>query len=101
MNTKSNFCEFQGRDDKGHFIVRLASTTYKYANGMIFIKNEDDSFSKLSLDVDVAKPWIRQNLEREVSFQMRKARAIALKSSYIPSHERKAYKHRMNWTGSI
>lgn len=99
MSTNSNFCEYHGRDDNGDFIVRLGHTTYKYALGTIYKKGRDDQFVKLPLEEDVAKPWIRQNLDREIKFQMRKARAIAIQSSYIPSHERKAYKRRMNWAG--
>lgn len=95
MNAKSNFCEYQGRDDKGHFMVRLGPTSYKYVTGTIYKQNESGSFLKLTLEEDVAKPWIRQNLDREINFQMRKARAIAYQSSYIPSHERKAYKRRI------
>lgn len=95
MSTNTNFCEYQGRDDKGHFMVRLGHTSYKYVTGTIYKQNVDGSFSKLSLEEDVAKPWIRQNLDREINFQMRKARAIAYQSSYIPSHERKAYKRRI------
>lgn len=94
MSTNTNFCEYQGRDENGHFMVRLGHTTYKYVAGTIYKQNADDSFSKLSLEEDVAKPWIRQNLDREINFQMRKARAVALQSSYIPSYERKAYKRR-------
>ena len=62
---------------------------------------------KVTLEEQVSKPWIRQNFEyehesqdRERAFQRRKALAIGLQSSHIPSYERRAYKKRMGWVGA-
>lgn len=44
--------------------------------------------------------WVQEEAERERKFQKRKALAIGLQNSNIPSYERRAYKKRMGWTGA-
>ena len=65
------------------------------------------SYVNWLLTLDNLKSELRSSLEKLVSdrehqFQRRKALAISLQSSHIPSYERKAYKHNRGrgWTNS-
>lgn len=93
VETKNDgFRECLGRNDKGNFMVRLGNTTYVYESSLIHKVNRDGSLEKLSLDEDVSKPWIRKQLDAEISFQLKKARAeIYQNYGYSPS-ERAAYR---------
>ena len=66
--------------------------------GKDIFKETAKGLMKVTLEEQVSKPWIRQNFEyehesqdRERAFQRRKALAIGLQSSHIPSYERKAF----------
>ena len=59
--------------------------------GKDIFKETAKGLMKVTLEEQVAKPWIRQNFDRERAFQRRKALAIGLQSSHIPSYERKAF----------
>ncbi len=68
--------------------------------GKDIFKETAKGLMKVTLEEQVSKPWIRQNFDRERTFQRRKALAIGLQSSHIPSYERRAYKKRMGWVGA-
>ncbi|NNH86212.1 hypothetical protein [Acinetobacter terrae] len=102
--TTSNqkFAEYLGQDEQGNMRLRLGT---KFAaiyveKGKDIYKETAKGLVKVTLEELVSKPWIRENFERERTFQRRKALAIGLQSSHIPLHERRVYKKRMGWVGA-
>jgi len=101
MTTNQKFSEYLGGFDTGHMTMRLGHTVYVEQGKDICIEDrQSGELVKITLEEHVAKPWIRKNFERERAFQRRKALAIGLQKSHIPSYDRKAYKRRMGWVGS-
>ncbi len=95
------FSEYLGGFEQGHMTMRLGYTVYVEQGKDICIEDrQTGELVKVTLEEHVAKPWIRKNFERERAFQRRKALAIGLQKSHIPSYDRKAYKRRMGWVGS-
>jgi hypothetical protein len=95
------FAEYLGGYEQGLMSMRLGHTVYVEQGKDIFAENrKTGELEKVTLEEQVAKPWIRQNFERERAFQRRKAFAIGMQSSHIPLHERRAYKKRMGWVGA-
>ncbi|TCB75562.1 hypothetical protein E0H89_11520 [Acinetobacter sp. ANC 3781] len=101
--TTSNqkFAEYLGGYELNSISMRLGHTVYVEQGKDIFVKDrKTGELEKVTLEEQVAKPWIRQNFDRERAFQRRKAFAIGMQSSHIPLHERRAYKKRMGWVGA-
>lgn len=93
------FSEYMGDDAQGNMRMRLGYHNYVMKGHKIYIERPD-GLELVTLEMEVAKPWIRSNFEREAAFQRRKALAIGLQSSHIPLRERRAYKKRMGWVGA-
>ena len=102
MNTSTQkFAEYLCGYEQNSISMRLGHTVYVEQGKDIFAEDrKTGELEKVTLEEQVAKPWIRQNFERERTFQRRKALAIGLQSSHIPLHERRAYKKRMGWVGA-
>lgn len=101
--TTSNqkFAEYLGGYEQNSLSMRLGHTVYVEQGKDIFAEDrKTGELEKVTLEEQVAKPWIRQNFDRERAFQRRKALAIGLQSSHIPLRERRAYKKRMGWVGA-
>lgn len=100
MNTsnqkKSEFIS----DENGEFRMRIYSSEYIQKNGEIYRVSKSGYLYLIEFAEHLEKPWISHNFERERKFQKRKALAIGLQNSNIPSYERRAYKKRMGWTGA-
>jgi len=100
MNTsapkKSEFIS----DENGEFRMRIYSSEYIQKNGEIYRVSKSGYLYIIEFAEHLEKPWISLNFERERKFQKRKALAIGLQNSNIPSYERRAYKKRMGWTGA-
>lgn len=100
MNTstpkKSEFIS----DENGEFRMRIYSSEYIQKNGEIYRVSKSGYLYLIEFAEHLEKPWISLNFERERNFQKRKALAIGLQNSNIPSYERRAYKKRMGWTGA-
>lgn len=96
MNTNSkvetteviNFGKFKG--------TALVDLNHSYVNWLLSLDNLNEALRK-SLE---ALQWVQEARERERAFQKRKALAIGLQSSHIPSQDRRAYKKRMGWVGA-
>ena len=90
--SKPKFAEYLSGYEQGHMTMRLGHTVYVEQGKDIFAENrKTGDLEKVTLEEQVAKPWIRENFERERTFQRRKALAVGLQSSHIPSYERKAF----------
>lgn len=100
MNTpttkKSEFIS----DENGEFRMRIYSSEYIQKNGEIYRVSKSGYLFLIEFAEHLEKPWISLNFELERKFQKRKALAIGLQNSNIPSYERRAYKKRMGWTGA-
>lgn len=83
-----NFGKFKG--------TALVDLNHGYVNWLLSLDNLNEGLRK-SLE---ALPWVQEARERERAFQKRKALAIGLQSSHIPSQDRRAYKKRMGWVGA-
>ena len=95
------FAEYLGGYEQNHMSMRLGHTVYVEQGKDIFAEDrKTGELHKVTLEEQVAKPWIRQNFDRERAFQRCKALAIGLQSTHIPLHERRAYKKRMGWVGA-
>lgn len=98
---KQQFSEYLGGFEQNNMSMRLGHTVYVEQGKDIFAEDrKTGELQKVTLEEQVAKPWIRENFDRERAFQRRKALAIGLQSSHIPLHERRAYKKRMGWVGA-
>ncbi|RGD93398.1 hypothetical protein [Acinetobacter sp. SWAC57] len=101
MTTSTNtFSEFISQDDDGNIRMRLGHSTYFEKGRHIYVVNKDGIEQLITLEVHTAKPWIRENFERERAFQRKKNLAIALQRTHIPLSERRAFKRRMGWVGA-
>lgn len=101
--TTSNkkFAEYLGGYEQNSMSMRLGHTVYvEQGKDILAEDRKTGELEKVTLEEQVAKPWIRQNFDRERTFQRRKALAIGLQSSHIPLHERRTYKKRMGWVGA-
>lgn len=87
-------------DENGEFRMRMYTYEYIQKNGEIYRVSKTGYLYLIDSTEHAQKPWIRQNFDRERAFQKRKALAIGLKNSHIPSFERRAYKKRMGWLGA-
>ncbi|GAA5184424.1 hypothetical protein GCM10023345_15020 [Acinetobacter kookii] len=95
------FSEYLGGFEQNNMSMRLGHTVYVEQGKDIFAEDrKTGELQKVTLEEQVAKPWIRQNFDRERAFQRRKALAMGLQSSHIPLRERRAYKKRMGWVGA-
>ena len=95
------FSEYLGGFEQNSMSMHLGHTVYVEQGKDIFAEDrKTGELQKVTLEEQVAKPWIRQNFDRERDFQRRKALAIGLQSSHIPLRERRAYKKRMGWVGA-
>jgi len=95
------FSEYLGGFEQNNMSMRLGHTVYVEQGKDIFAEDrKTGELQKVTLEEQVAKPWIRENFDRERAFQRRKALAIGLQSSHIPLRERRAYKKRMGWVGA-
>ena len=100
MNTPTQkFAEFQSSEN-GQFRMRLGHSVYVQKGNDVYWINRSGVLVLVSKETHATKPWIRENFERERKFQKRKALAIGLQNSNIPSYERRAYKKRMGWVGA-
>ena len=70
-----------------HKGTALIDLDHAYVSWLLNLDNLNSALRK-SLE---ALPWVQENIERERAFQHRKALAIGLQSSHIPSYERKAF----------
>ena len=81
--TKSQFSEYLGGYEQGHMSMRLGHTVYVEQGKDIFAEDrKTGELEKVTLEEQVAKPWIRENFERERAFQNKKAMAIRLQSAF-------------------
>lgn len=95
------FSEYLGGFEQNSMSMRLGHTVYVEQGKDIFAEDrKTGELQKVTLEEQVAKPWIRQNFDRERAFQRRKALAMGLQSSHIPLRERRAFKKRMGWVGA-
>ena len=94
------FSEFISQDDEGNIRMRLGHSTYFEKGRHIYVVNKDGTEHLITLEVHAAKPWIRENFERERTFQRKKNLAIALQRTHIPLRERREYKRRAGWVGA-
>ena len=95
------FSEYLGGFEQNSMSMRLGHTVYVEQGKDIFAEDrKTGELQKVTLEEQVAKPWIRQNFDRERIFQRRKALAMGLQSSHIPLRERRAFKKRMGWVGA-
>src|SRR5690606_12058560 len=86
------FAEYLGGYEQNHMSMRLGHTVYVEQGKDIFAEDrKTGELHKVTLEEQVAKPWIRQNFDCERAFQRCKALAIGLQSTHIPSYERKAF----------
>ena len=75
------FAEYLGGYEQNHMSMRLGHTVYVEQGKDIFAENrKTGDLEKVTLEEQVAKPWIRQNFDRERAFQRRKAFAIGMQS---------------------
>lgn len=91
-STQNKFAEYLGGYEQDSISMRLGHTVYVEQGKDIFAEDrKTGELHKVTLEEQVAKPWIRQNFDRERAFQRSKALAIGLQSTHIPSYERKAF----------
>ena len=84
----------------GEFRMRIYSYEYIQKDGEIYRISKSGYLFLIKFAEHLEKPWIRLSFERERKFQKRKALAIGLQNSNIPSYERRAFKKRMGWVGA-
>lgn len=87
-------------NENGEFRMRIYSYEYIQKDGEIYRVSKSGYLFLIESAEHLEKPWIRLSFERERKFQKRKALAIGLQNSNIPSYERRAYKKRMGWVGA-
>ncbi|ATZ63663.1 hypothetical protein [Acinetobacter bereziniae] len=87
-------------NENGEFRMRIYSYEYIQKDGEIYRVSKSGYLFLIEFAEHLEKPWIRLSFERERKFQKRKALAIGLQNSNIPSYERRAYKKRMGWVGA-
>lgn len=87
-------------NENGEFRMRIYSYEYIQKDGEIYRVSKSGYLFLIEFAEHLEKPWIRLSFERERKFQKRKALAIGLQNSNIPSYERRAFKKRMGWVGA-
>jgi hypothetical protein len=87
-------------NENGEFRMRIYSCEYIQKDGEIYRVSKSGYLFLIDFAEHLEKPWIRISFERERKFQKRKALAIGLQNSNIPSYERRAFKKRMGWVGA-
>ncbi|MBJ9373314.1 MULTISPECIES: hypothetical protein [Acinetobacter] len=87
-------------NENGEFRMRIYSYEYIQKDGEIYRVSKSGYLFLIDFAEHLEKPWIRISFERERKFQKRKALAIGLQNSNIPSYERRAFKKRMGWVGA-
>jgi hypothetical protein len=87
-------------NENGEFRMRIYSYEYIQKDGEIYRVSKFGYLFLIDFAEHLEKPWIRISFERERKFQKRKALAIGLQNSNIPSYERRAFKKRMGWVGA-
>lgn len=87
-------------NENGEFRMRIYSYEYIQKDGEIYRVSKSGYLYLIDFAEHLEKPWIRISFERERKFQKRKALAIGLQNSNIPSYERRAFKKRMGWVGA-
>lgn len=87
-------------NENGEFRMRIYSYEYIQKDGEIYRLSKSGYLFLIDFAEHLEKPWIRLSFERERKFQKRKALAIGLQNSNIPSYERRAFKKRMGWVGA-
>ncbi|KKW76123.1 hypothetical protein AAV97_17150 [Acinetobacter sp. Ag2] len=87
-------------NENGEFRMRIYSYEYIQKDGEIYRVSKSGYLFLIEFAEHIEKPWIRISFERERKFQKRKALAIGLQNSNIPSYERRAFKKRMGWVGA-
>ncbi|MCM8511564.1 hypothetical protein J0904_05610 [Acinetobacter bereziniae] len=87
-------------NENGEFRMRIYSYEYIQKDGEIYRLSKSGYLFLIEFAEHLEKPWIRLSFERERKFQKRKALAIGLQNSNIPSYERRAFKKRMGWVGA-
>ncbi|MEG1857044.1 MAG: hypothetical protein RR231_16345, partial [Acinetobacter sp.] len=74
MTTSKKFAEYLGGYEQNSISMRLGHTVYVEQGKDIFAENrKTGELEKVTLEEQVAKPWIRENFERERAFQNKKA----------------------------
>ncbi len=82
-STQNSFSKRLDDDAQGNTRLSLG-TKYPVvyvAKGKDIFKETANGLVKVTLEEQVAKPWIRENFERERAFQQRKTMAIRLQKS--------------------
>lgn len=87
-------------NENSEFRMRIYSYEYIQKDGEIYRVSKSGYLFLIEFAEHLEKPWIRLSFERERKFQKRKALAIGLQNSNIPSYERRAFKKRMGWVGA-
>ena len=101
-STQNSFSKRLDDDAQGNTRLSLG-TKYPVvyvAKGKDIFKETPNGLVKVTIEEQVAKPWIRENFERERAFQRKKNLAIALQRTHIPLRERREYKRRAGWVGA-
>ncbi|MHC5170063.1 hypothetical protein ACVIAJ_06840 [Acinetobacter johnsonii] len=89
--TTQKFSEFISQDDEGNIRMRLGHSTYFEKGRHIYVVNKDGTEQLITLEVHSAKPWIRENFERERTYQRDRTMAVRLQKSLTRSYP-KSYK---------
>ena len=92
-STQNSFSKRLDDDAQGNTRLSLG-TKYPVvyvAKGKDIFKETPNGLVKVTLEEQVAKPWIRENFERERAFQQRKTMAIRLQKSLTRAYP-KSYK---------
>ncbi|EPC7181171.1 hypothetical protein [Acinetobacter baumannii] len=86
----------------GLYSVRIGWTIYAAnANGSVLYTVKGEVKTPLNVEEFKSKrPKVYATLMNEISFQRKKALAIALQLNNIPSYDRKSHKRRMGMVGS-
>lgn len=81
--TEKKFSEYLGGFEQNSMSMRLGHTVYVEQGKDIFAEDrKTGELQKVTLEEQVAKPWIRENFDRERTFQEKKAMAIRLESAF-------------------
>ena len=78
--------EFINQDDEDNIRMRLGHSTYFEKGRHIYVVNKDGTEQLITLEVHAAKPWIRENFERERTYQRDRTMAVRLQKSLTRSY---------------
>ena len=87
-STQNSFSKRLDDDAQGNTRLSLG-TKYPVvyvAKGKDIFKETANGLVKVTLEEQLAKPWIRENFERERAFQQRKTMAIRLQKSHTRTY---------------